>query len=103
MVGEDDVVAIAVGGEEAVDAGGGEFFLGDDSFEEGLGVVVEFFGDFGSFFVFGFEDLFLGVPDAAEFPCVEEGGPVDVVCELAERLVFYFTRAGEFGDGWVVV
>ena len=78
VVGEDDVVAVGVGGEEAVDAAGGEALVLDDVFEEFLGVGEEFLGLGGAGFVFGFEDLGLAVPDAAEFPGVEEGGPVDV-------------------------
>lgn len=54
---------------------------------------------FGGAIFAGFEDLLFGVPDAAEFPSVEEGGPVDVGGEFAEGLVCDDAGAGEFGDG----
>ncbi len=34
---------------------------------------------------------------------MEEGGPVYVVCELAQRLGFDSASPGKFGDRWVVV
>ena len=57
---------------------------------------------FGSAFFAGLEDFGFVVPDAAEFPSVEEGGPVDVAGEFAERLALDDAGAGEFGLGWGV-
>ena len=54
VLGEVDVVADGVGGEESVYSGGGESLFSDDFFEEDLSFQVEFFGDFGPFFVASF-------------------------------------------------
>jgi len=86
-----------------VGGGCGRSLFGDDFFEKNLGFVVELFGDFCAFFVPGFEGFGFGVPDATEFPGVEEGCPVDVVGEFAEGLRFDAAGAGEFGDRWGVV
>ena len=52
VVGEYDVVSAAMSWKEAVGSGGGEALFGDDPFQESLGILVEFPGDFGTFFVF---------------------------------------------------
>ena len=103
LFGEEDVVAIGSSGEESVDAGGCEAFFGDDAFKEGLRFLVEFLGNFGSFFVAGLEGFGFRVPDAAEFPGMKKGSPVDVVGEFAKGLGFDGAGAGEFGDGRGVV
>lgn len=54
-------------------------------------------GDFGGFLVAGLEGFFLTVPDAAEFPSVEEGCPVDVFGKFPQRLVFDDAGASELG------
>ena len=103
VVGECDVVSAAMGWKEAVGSGGGEAFFGDDPFQESLGILVEFLGDFGPFFVFSFEGLCFGIPNTTELPGVEERSPVDVVGKLAEGLRLDHAGSGEFGDGWLVV
>ncbi len=63
---------------------------------------MKFFGNLGCFLVFGFEFFGLSVPDAAKFPGVEEGCPVDILGEFAQGLVFNGARASEFWLGGVV-
>ena len=98
VVPDHDVVAVGIRREEAVDAAGGEALLGDDPFQQLKRLDVELGGFLGAFLVFGLQDAGLAVPDAAEFPGVEEGRPVDVFGEFAQRLAGDHAGAGEFGD-----
>ncbi len=79
---DEDIVAVAVCGEEAVDAVSLELFVGDDLAQHALCVVEEF--------LCGLADLGVledGGIRAVKFPCAEERGPVDEGDELFEREV----------------
>ena len=63
-----------------------------------LGVKLR--GFLGAFLVPGLEHAGLAVPYTTEFPCVEEGCPVDVVHQLTQGLVWNRPRASELRHGW---
>ncbi len=97
---DDDVVGIVVGlvgGEEAEHAAGGEAILRDDVLEHLDGLGMDAGGFLRGFRVFRLQASFVGEPDAAQVPGVEERGPVDVAGEFADRLVFHDPGAGELG------
>ena len=103
IIPDDDVVARSVGGEKSVNTPRGEAFFGDDAFDEFQCLGVNFFRFFCSACVLGFESLRLGLPNAADFPCMEKGSPVDVIRELAQRLILDDTSAEKLRHGWLVV
>ena len=89
-----DVVADGVGGEEAVDAAGGDEVLRDDVVEERVG-----FGEYLARLL-----ALLGVVedarvDAFEAPGVEERRPVDELAQGGEGEVVEDADAGEGGVG----
>ena len=89
-----DIVAVAVGGEEAVDGTGGEEVFVDDALEELFGVVEDFAGAVAEF-AFLFEHVGVG---AVDIPGPEVGHPVDVGDELFEG-GGVGADAGECGGG----
>ena len=98
-----DVISICFGGKKTVDPGCYETLFDDDFLEKFFCFRVKFLSDFSAFFISGFESLSFRVPNTTQLPGVEEGGPVDVVCELAQRLGFNSAGPGEFRNRRVVV
>ena len=84
VVGENhDVLALAVGGEEAADAAELERVGGYDFGEEGLGVVEKFLRLGAAIRIFENRRV-----AATQFPSVKERRPVDEGNQVAERDVF---------------
>lgn len=89
---EDDIVTVAVCGEEAVDAVRLEFFVFDDIAQHDLCVVKEFLCALTDDGVL--ED---GGVRAVEFPCTEEGRPIDEGDEFCEGKIFEDAHTEEGG------
>src|SRR5205814_1347882 len=92
-----DVVTDGAGGEEAVDAAGGDELFGDELIEQLVPLGEELPGLVAVLLVL--EDARI---DALELPGVEEGGPVDEVAQGAERKIVQHPHPGEGGGGQIL-
>src|SRR4029077_12829907 len=92
--GQNDIVAIGVGGEKTINTVGGEEALVDDAAEHGLGLIEELAGGRAEIWVV--EDArVLALHLVGE----KEGRPVYIAGDLGQRIVAQNADAGEGGGG----
>lgn len=91
---EFDRLADGIGGPEAKDRFGLELVVVDQLLENSLAVLEEFSCLFAVFFVV--EDF---GEDPLQFPCPEEGRPIDIGDEVLDRKIVNFLKAEGGGPG----